>query len=109
VFGGEITLSPTHTAGRAELPEGMGLALRFPRFTGRWRPDKGPQDATTDEEILEMYRRRAQTERHSGAPVQHSSANLRHPPRPAPGVRPPTRLSRLRRSVGGSGPSRARR
>ena len=57
VVGGELTISPTHTAGRAELPDGSGLALRFPRFTGRWRPDKGPQEATTETEIVQMFRR----------------------------------------------------
>ncbi len=97
VLGGEITRSPTHTAGRAELPEGMGLALRFPRFTGRWRPDKGPQDATTDEEILEMYRQRAGRARHSGQRAQHSSGNPPPHRRPAPGVRPPTRPTPLQR------------
>jgi DNA ligase-1 len=109
VIGGEITLSPTHTAGRAELPEGMGLALRFPRFTGRWRPDKGPQDATTDEELLEMYRQRAGRAQNSGPRAQRSSANPPHHRRSAREGRPPTRLGRLRRSAGGSGPSRARR
>ncbi|HUM11702.1 MAG TPA: ATP-dependent DNA ligase [Myxococcaceae bacterium] len=57
VVGGELTISPTHTAGRDELPDGGGLALRFPRFTGRWRPDKGPQEATTETEIVQMFRR----------------------------------------------------
>ena len=38
------------------LQEDAGLALRFPRFTGRWRDDKAPTDATTVEEVLAMYR-----------------------------------------------------
>ncbi|HKZ64499.1 MAG TPA: ATP-dependent DNA ligase [Thermoplasmata archaeon] len=57
VLGSEITLSPVHTAARGAVREGSGLAIRFPRFTGRWRDDKKPEDATTVEEILGMYRR----------------------------------------------------
>jgi ATP-dependent DNA ligase len=30
----------------------IGLALRFPRFTGRYRDDKAPTDATTVQEVL---------------------------------------------------------
>ncbi|MGC8568521.1 MAG: ATP-dependent DNA ligase [Nitrososphaeria archaeon] len=52
----EITLSPVHTAAFGVLKEGAGLALRFPRFTGRIRDDKGPEDATTVQELIEMYR-----------------------------------------------------
>ncbi len=57
VSGAEITLSPIHTCARGEIREGSGLAIRFPRFTGRWRTDKGPEDATTTQEIVEMYRK----------------------------------------------------
>jgi DNA ligase-1 len=38
------------------LKPDAGLALRFPRFTGRWRDDKAPTDATTVEEAVAMYR-----------------------------------------------------
>lgn len=58
VIGAEITLSPTHTCALDAVRPGSGLAIRFPRFTGRYREDKGPADATTEAEILEMYRRR---------------------------------------------------
>jgi DNA ligase-1 len=56
VLAAELTLSPHHTAAWGVLKEDAGLALRFPRFTGRWRDDKSPEDATTVEEVLAMYR-----------------------------------------------------
>jgi DNA ligase 1 len=64
VLAAEITLSPHHTAAWGVLKPDAGLALRFPRFTGRWRDDKAPSDATTVEEVLAMYRsaRRAPVE-----------------------------------------------
>jgi len=63
VLGAELTLSPTHTAAWNRVKQDAGLALRFPRFTGRWRDDKSPEDATTVDELVEMYRtaRRAPT------------------------------------------------
>src|SRR3989454_70511 len=56
VRGAELTVSPVHTAARGAIRPGAGLAIRFPRFTGRWRDDKGSEDATTTKELLEMYR-----------------------------------------------------
>ncbi|NHJ12781.1 MAG: ATP-dependent DNA ligase [Candidatus Thorarchaeota archaeon] len=56
VLGDEITISPTHSAGRDRV-EGGGLAIRFPRFTGRWRDDKDPKQATTVGELLELFER----------------------------------------------------
>jgi len=38
------------------LKPDAGLALRFPRFTGRWRDDKASTDATTVAEAVDMYR-----------------------------------------------------
>ena len=54
VKGAEITVSPIHTCNKDAL--GKGLALRFPRFTGRWRDDKKPENATNNIEILEIYK-----------------------------------------------------
>jgi DNA ligase 1 len=56
VLAAELTVSPHHTAGWGLLKEDAGLALRFPRFTGRWRDDKSPTDATTVEEAVAMFR-----------------------------------------------------
>jgi DNA ligase-1 len=54
--GAEITLSPIHTCAMNVIRDGSGLAIRFPRFTGKYRVDKSPEDATTTQEIVEMYR-----------------------------------------------------
>jgi DNA ligase 1 len=55
VLGAEVTLSPIHTCAKGSVRKGSGLAIRFPRFTGKYRVDKGPEDATTSSEMLEMY------------------------------------------------------
>jgi DNA ligase-1 len=57
VAADELTLSPLHTCCRAAIRPDSGLALRFPRFTGKWREDKSPEDATTSQEALEMYQK----------------------------------------------------
>lgn len=56
IIGAELTLSPLHTCCRGAVKSGVGISIRFPRFI-RWRDDKGPEDATTADELLEMYRR----------------------------------------------------
>lgn len=48
----EITLSPSHTAGKTENED--GLALRFPRFMG-YRPDKSANESTTIKELKDLY------------------------------------------------------
>lgn len=56
VIASEITLSPSHTAAMGAIKDGYGLALRFPKFTGKIRDDKEPEAATTTDEIVTMYR-----------------------------------------------------
>jgi DNA ligase-1 len=56
ILGAEITLSPIHTCALGVIRKGSGLAIRFPRFTGKYRTDKAAEDATTSVEIVEMYR-----------------------------------------------------
>jgi len=55
LIGAEITLSPLHTCCYGKVEKDAGLSIRFPRFI-RWRPDKAPEDATSVNEILEMYK-----------------------------------------------------
>jgi DNA ligase-1 len=57
VLGAEITLSPIHTCGLNSVRKKSGFAIRFPRFTGKYRSDKSAEDATADSEIVEMYRK----------------------------------------------------
>ncbi len=56
VLGAEITLSPIHTCAMDSIRKGSGLAIRFPRFTGKYRLDKAAEDATASAEVVEMYR-----------------------------------------------------
>jgi DNA ligase-1 len=53
VLADEITRSPVHTAGK--VGDEPGYALRFPRLVAFREKDKKPEDATTVEELLEMY------------------------------------------------------
>ncbi len=51
----EITRSPMHTCGRPENGD-TGYALRFPRIVSDGiREDKGPDDATSTDEVIEMF------------------------------------------------------
>ncbi len=53
VLADEVTRSPRHTAGR--VGNQPGYALRFPRLVSFRGADKRPEDATTVQEIIEMY------------------------------------------------------
>jgi DNA ligase 1 len=58
VLADEITPSPRHTAGMSE--DGPGFALRFPRIVSFRTADKKPEDATTVQEIREMFEQQHQ-------------------------------------------------
>jgi DNA ligase-1 len=61
IIASEITLSPAHTAGINSLKEGFGLALRFPKFTGKIRDDKKPEDATAVDELITIYKQQSRS------------------------------------------------
>ena len=54
VLADELTRSPVHLAGREEGEE-EGYALRFPRMVSGPRADKGPEEATTVDEIRRLF------------------------------------------------------
>ncbi|MFX1473868.1 MAG: ATP-dependent DNA ligase [Promethearchaeota archaeon] len=56
VFGDEITRSPIHTCAYDIITPNEGLAIRFPRFDGTWRPDKSWREATTVNQIITLYK-----------------------------------------------------
>jgi DNA ligase-1 len=70
VIASEITLSPSHTAAKNAIRPGYGLALRFPKFTGKIRDDKKPEDATTVDEIVAMYKRQLKVVGQSSSRVE---------------------------------------
>ena len=56
IVASEITLSPIHKVARDEIRKNAGLALRFPKFTGKIRMEKTAEDASTDEEVISLYK-----------------------------------------------------
>jgi DNA ligase-1 len=61
VLADEITPSPRHTAGMTD--DRPGFALRFPRIVSLRTEDKKAEDATTVQEIREMFEQQRQPER----------------------------------------------
>ncbi len=55
IVASEITLSPIHQAAKDKIRRGAGLALRFPKFTGKIRQDKVAEDASTNQEVIALY------------------------------------------------------
>ena len=59
VVGSEITLSPIHKTALNVIRKGSGFALRFPKFTGKIRIEKSVESASTDEEVISLYKSQA--------------------------------------------------
>lgn len=56
VVASEITLSPIHKAAMDVIRKDAGLALRFPKFTGKIRIEKAVENASTNEEVITLYK-----------------------------------------------------
>ena len=56
IVASEITLSPIHKTGLDLIRKDTGFALRFPKFTGKIRYEKAVEDASTDDEVLTLYK-----------------------------------------------------
>ena len=55
IVASEITLSPIHKTGFNIIRKDSGLALRFPKFTGKIRTEKNVDNASTGEEVIALY------------------------------------------------------
>merc|ERR1712032_965586 len=61
----DLSVSPVHTSAYGVKADGKGIGLRFPRFL-RVRDDKGPEESTGADQIVEMFEAQASVGKDGG-------------------------------------------